>query len=432
MDYTDIPRSLIYKDRTDLKDFGVQNEGTMNNYLFTQMRRLTLLRCGNAKEIALQCFNNAYYICTLIQLDEFPDLSMDKYEKRLLEVEIPFLGDVYQASMALVCVLLAAYDDQYKQKNNPLIESIHHWTSSNKWADSACRNSFNDIIKTCNTDSFILLKSEFATRSIIEVIENFEVWYLKGYAEYICERLAHLEDPHQRMHGADKAIARINDYLCELCEESEYDPGKDCFKYTDSGFISDLNYEDQIRKDYQHSKKALDYYTEHYPKEDDIHHDQQMDSAPSIPGNAVLAAENEQLRQQLTQSANELHKLQKENAELKEKLAEFSEPVENLSAEQKVRMAFTLQLLKAAGLTDEMLKQRGNKAKVATVISFLTGIISKNERNNKAQTCQTFLNDKKYYPRTQNMEILIRLNTLCSELGINAGLSLESQSNKKV
>ena len=83
MDYTQVPRSLIYKDRTNLDDFGVQTPGTINNYLFTQMRRMTLLRCGDAKDIALRCFNNAYYICTLMQLEEFPDLCMGKSRIRL-------------------------------------------------------------------------------------------------------------------------------------------------------------------------------------------------------------------------------------------------------------------------------------------------------------------------------------------------------------
>lgn len=112
MDYTKVPRALIYEDRTNLTDLGVKDEGTFNNYIFTQMRKLTLLRCGDAKEIALRCFNNAYYICTLIQMEEFPDLCMDKYEKNLMAVNISFPDDVYQASMALVCVMLAAYDDK--------------------------------------------------------------------------------------------------------------------------------------------------------------------------------------------------------------------------------------------------------------------------------------------------------------------------------
>jgi len=61
MEYAKIPRSVIYKDRRDLNEFGVQIEGTLNHYLFNQMRRMTLLRCGDAKQIALQCLNNAYY-----------------------------------------------------------------------------------------------------------------------------------------------------------------------------------------------------------------------------------------------------------------------------------------------------------------------------------------------------------------------------------
>lgn len=79
-----------------------------------------------------------------------------------------------------------------------------------------------------------------------------------------------------------------------------------------------------------------------------------------------------------------------------------------------------------------MLEKHGNKAKVATLMSLLTGISSlKNKRGNEAQTCQTFLTDKKYYPRKQNMDTLINLNNLCAELGIDAVLNLESQSNNK-
>ena len=60
-------------------------------------------------------------------------------------------------------------------------------------------------------------------------------------------------------------------------------------------------------------------------------------------------------------------------------------------------------------------------------MSLLTGISSK---KSGTQVCQNYLTDQKYYPRKENMDTLIRLNTLCSELGINAILSLESQGNK--
>lgn len=431
MDYTDIPRSLIYKDRASLNDFGVQIPGTINNYLFTQMRKLTLLRCGNAKDIALQCFNNAYYICTLIQLDEYPDLSMDKYEMKLLEVEIPFRGDVYQASMALVCVLLAAYDDKYKQKDNLLIESIHHWTSSNKWTGSDSRKSFDDIIKTCNTDSFFLHQSEFSPRDIIEVIETFRVRDLQDYAIYICERLAHLENSRLRMHGADMVLARLRDYQRELCKEMDYNPKKDCFKYPDQEgmpIIRDLQLEEQVRNNYQKSKEAIYFYMEHYPKEGNIHNEPQTSVALTPVVDNSLVAENEKLTQQLERCVNQVHELKKENAELKNKLAEFMEPVEELTAEQKVRMAFALQLLKAAGLTEEKLDQ--NKSKVATLIHILTTIgANNNGKYPPTQICQNWLVDKKYYPE-RNIDTLVELNTLCAQLGIEkAFLNLGQQSN---
>lgn len=322
--------------------------GIMNNYLFTQMRKLTLLHCGNAKEIALQCFNNAYYICTLVQLDEFPDLSMDKYEKKLLEVEIPFPEDVYQASMALVCILLAAYDNKYKQKDDLLINSIHHWTSSNKWTSSYSRKSFDDIIKTCNTNRYILPKSEFAPRDIIDVIETFNESYLQVYAEYICERLSLLEGPRQRMHGADMVIARIKDYQRELCKDTGYNPKKDCFKYAENDpYIKDLDFENQIRKNYAQSEKAIEYYKEHYPKEVGNHPEQKVDDVPTIPGNEALIAENEQLKQQLTQRVSEnnelgaenaqqetrIHMLETENVGLKKQLEQRDEQIKELAAD---------------------------------------------------------------------------------------------------
>lgn len=392
MDYTEVPRKLIYKDRTDLKDFGVQTQGTINNYLFNQMRRLTLLHCGNAKEIALQCFNNAYYICTLTQLDEFPDLSMDKYEKELLHVKIPFPEDVYQASMALVCVLLTAYDDKYKQNDDPLIESIHHWTSSNKWACNLFHKSFDDIINTCNTDRFIVPPSEFEPRDIIEVIETFSEFELQKYAEYICERLNVLDDPHQRKYGADMAIARIKGYQLELCEDSGYNPKKDFFKYDKEGCYSDSVYEDTVRSNYKRSKEAIEYYTEHYPKEDNSRPKRKTVSAPVIPGNEALAAENEKLKQQLINCNSEIKNqkadvknLKKQIEELEKRLKEAHTLPETVTAQQKVRMELARKLMEQAGINNEVLEKWGTKDKAGTLMGTLLDI--------RPSTCKTYLSD---------------------------------------
>ena len=344
-----------------------------------------------------------------------------------MEVKIPFPEDVYQASMALVCVLLAAYDNEYKQKDNLLIESIHNWTSSNKWTGSLSHKSFEDILRTCSTDIFTLPQNVFAPRDIIEVVETVNVEYLQTYAEYICERLALLKDPRQRMYGADMAIARIKDYQHELCEDSDYDPKNDCFKNTEDEYYRDYAWEERIRSDYKQSQETIDYYHAHYPNADNCHNEEQTESALSASDVEALIAENNQLKQQLAQCNSQMKELDKEKEELKAKLKELLEPVEDLTTEQKVRMEFALQLLEAAGLNDKVLNKRGNRQKAATLMSLLLDIRNENSRGNAAQTCANYISDRRYFPREQNQALLFKLNTLCVELGICVCLNLTAQ-----
>lgn len=432
MDYAEIPRSIIYKDRSNLNDFGVQNPGTINHYLFTQMRKMTLLQCGDGKTIALNCFNNAYYICTLILLDEFPDLCMDKYEQKLFEKPCVFQSDVYQASMALVCVLLGAYDEKWKQRDDILINSIHNWVSSNRWTGRNEQKSFRDIIKTCSPDGLYVPADAFAPRDIIEVVENAGVYALVHYSEYICERLALLEDTSRRKNGTDMAIAKLKDGQLKICKDSQYDPKTDSFKNDSGDCHNDVfQWGCDPRKEYRIIEEAIKYYTEYYLKVDSNQPENRTDSALIFSGHKKVVADNSCLEEQLAKRTKEVNELKKENAELKRRLSEFLETVEELPAEQKVRMAFSLQLLKAAGLTDEVLNQK--KSNVAKVIHLITGIgANNNGKYPPTQICQNWLVDKQYYPE-RNEITLIELNTLCAQLGLNnAFLILGSQGSDKV
>ena len=89
MDYLKIPRSVIYKERNDLNDFGVRTPETMNYLLFMHMKQLVLMGVPGAREVALRCYNNAYYICTIILLeaDDFPELRISDYVDTILETE---------------------------------------------------------------------------------------------------------------------------------------------------------------------------------------------------------------------------------------------------------------------------------------------------------------------------------------------------------
>ena len=116
MDYIKIPRSLIYKEREDLKDFGVQTPNTINNLLFINLKQQALMGVPGAREIALRCFNNAYYVCTLILLEanDFPELRISDYVDKILEIEKDnkHIDEVCLASMAMATLLLATYDEE--------------------------------------------------------------------------------------------------------------------------------------------------------------------------------------------------------------------------------------------------------------------------------------------------------------------------------
>ena len=304
MDYINTPGLLIYKRRGNLNDFGVQTPGTLNHYIFSQMRKMTLLRTGNAKEIALQCFNNAYYICTLIQFEEYPDLCIDKYEKKLLEVEIPFRDDVCAASMGLVCEFLNAYDAKWKLDDNPLIDSIHHWFSHNRWINSFARISFDNIVSTCNSDEFFLPKSEFAPRDIIEAIE--EVGKEKPHLlirgiDYICERLACMDESRRRIYGADLTIAYLNDYLHDTYKDYGYDPKTNSFEPAIPGTFSDEpEFEYEFWKEVKPIKEAIEYIKKHCPTKEEYDSKEDTAALSQVPEAERLQTKIRELESKLT------------------------------------------------------------------------------------------------------------------------------------
>lgn len=66
MDYTKLPRELIYKERKDLEEFA---DGEETNFIIIDNMLSNLFFDGpDGKERALKCLNTAYYICTLILL----------------------------------------------------------------------------------------------------------------------------------------------------------------------------------------------------------------------------------------------------------------------------------------------------------------------------------------------------------------------------
>lgn len=78
MDYTKLPRELIYKEKTDLDEFTEGEEA--NFFIIDNMLNSYFFKGVDGKEEVLICLNTAYYICTLILLcDKRPEWNYEIY-----------------------------------------------------------------------------------------------------------------------------------------------------------------------------------------------------------------------------------------------------------------------------------------------------------------------------------------------------------------
>lgn len=115
MDYTKLPRILIYKDRKDLDDFPVNSKF---DYQFMEEAFLKILESRpfikelyEAPEMILNIFNNARYITTLICLENHPNHYLRKYLKIAGSDDrsITVANHAMPATMALVKNYLCHY-----------------------------------------------------------------------------------------------------------------------------------------------------------------------------------------------------------------------------------------------------------------------------------------------------------------------------------
>jgi len=81
MDYTTLPRSLIYRERRSLEEFGVYERESITRPLAEAMLRMDFIQYLDSEKRALWCMNTAYYICTMILLETDPRWRLSQYKK---------------------------------------------------------------------------------------------------------------------------------------------------------------------------------------------------------------------------------------------------------------------------------------------------------------------------------------------------------------
>ena len=327
MDYKEIPRPLIYKQRDNLRDFEVNNPSALNKQLFAHLKAIPLMRVENAKELALRCFNNAYYICTLIGLEEFPDLCVADYEKLLLgNNERYYDEDVCAASMAMVCEMLRAYDYQWGTDSMDTIEAIHYRFSHFRWLNTGARNSFFLMEQKCSWENANLSRNEFAPRDIYEAVDNISYGALVKYHKDICQLLALCPDHRKRIGGADLALARLKEAFHELEQEWEG-------KYED--LLKDITIEPSDLKDFDKILQAEDYIRDYYPKlqeNDVVQHSPALSNVEKLPQTIGTTPDTEMMHVQTKEQQAQVKQLLTQLDEQKRQLAERDATIEELNA----------------------------------------------------------------------------------------------------
>lgn len=230
MDYTKIPRSLIYEDLNDLIYFEVKTPETINAELFFILKKELLRYTTEAKKYALECFNNAYYICTLVLLEEYPELLARKYQNNVLiktQGERPDY-DICAASMGLAYHLLSRCDDP-KCSNKELLDNIYLSFKTGEFTSLQASNTFFNIVDKYDVSQYSVPSSLFAPRKIIRAVAHATEKDLVHGKEYIYERSCLFNDIRREDYLLENIIKYLKEELHKIYDDYEYDENEKIF-----------------------------------------------------------------------------------------------------------------------------------------------------------------------------------------------------------
>ncbi len=235
MDYTKIPRHIIYKDRKDLDDFPVNSKF---DYQFMEEAFLKLLESRpfikesyEAPEIILNIFNNARYITTLICLENHPNHYFRKYLRIAGSDDrsISIANHAMPATMALVKNYLCHYMPNL-YSDSKIVEDITENFNHVAWKEHS-HGGYDDFDKLVIANNYIpsgwLSDPNFKPRDMREIID----------------------DPLVTVRDISENIDYIMDSLEKSVEifDEEIAPLNAMYKKVESWFPSDLD--DNIHKE---------------------------------------------------------------------------------------------------------------------------------------------------------------------------------------
>ena len=176
MDYTKVPRELIWADRTNIDDFYVDYSGSLDNIMFERIGRSMICSLSNAAAYVLEIYNNAYYITTLILMEKHPILYFSSYIDISMSVgggNNTFKRYFSCMTMAMVFNYLRASNNEYYNENHILMERIrqyHNECYSFGMSDDKARSLFFDNVLSLDEIKKHRINVLFIPRSIFQVV----------------------------------------------------------------------------------------------------------------------------------------------------------------------------------------------------------------------------------------------------------------------
>jgi len=180
MDYTQVPRALIYEDRKDIDDFPISMQfgfpSMEGNFLEALEQRPFIKESYEAPELILDIFNNARYITTLICLEKHPNHYFRKY-LRIAGSEdrsVTIANHAMPATMALVKNYLCQYMPNL-YRGSKIVEDITNNFNTEAWKELTLGGQ-DDFYKLVIEDSFNrpgwVVDKNFEPRDIRDAVGN--------------------------------------------------------------------------------------------------------------------------------------------------------------------------------------------------------------------------------------------------------------------
>ena len=178
MDYTKLPRQLIYRDRRSIEDFGVYGDHKINKIIAKALRSFPFISGRNAEKNALTCMNNAYYICTMALLEKDPAWRISDYETISKNVDNNSKDEMGLVTLSLVYLYLCSLPKGVGSHLRDFLEEFKKSINHTGYLDTMTEGLDEDVELSSN---------EFAPRKIDNAaIEDLRQphWNWTQYTDY--------------------------------------------------------------------------------------------------------------------------------------------------------------------------------------------------------------------------------------------------------